>query len=749
MFSSIQKKIIAALLVVTIIAPAGLFLLPSQAEAGCDIGGGGGGEGGSSGGSSGGGTPTPSGPAPGGGAFIMSPTPARFVIKRVTTETPLSFGGSFDTPKGARINDFLVGASSALKNASPIFDYHAPTVKGDLAEGMPVIDAVLAALQQIGNAISKITSLASCLTSLATDSLKYKELVLDPIAWGLANQIIADMLNDVQRWAVSGFKGNPVFLQNPKKYFEGLADDALGQFLNTLGGVNFCGPWGPNIRLALDINLGYRQRAQCSFSGIVAGFNAFSNNFSNGGWSAFLQLTTMTQNNPYGAYLLASDEAARRIGTMPQGVLGRKTLELSWGKGVISMTKCRVSADTNGDCIDEAGNVDPSDTVVTTPGNIIENSINSALDMPNQRIVAADEINETLSALLYGLVTKAFSSNQGFAGANSAWVPRSPYGFAASGSFESVKAALLDFIISFVDSESNYKRQKESSFSIVKEGGTALQNLALCYQDEINLNNQYESEILRTGLNPANQAYTLGVGNVYIQPTNYPFSGFSVSTAETKKQNAIDITSQNITPRLSSFQNAITSSAVFITEIGNMMARTTAATTLDEVNNLNTLFSSARGRWHNEINAAQAQNEVDDTRRAISPITTQANTDLAACSVARQSMEAFLRVYGLTPISTTPGKVHIRATINGNPVTATTESTQFVIGFTAPTPSLNNPNFTTNASSTYSNSPIGSYTVGYVSGAPAGVSFQNITPAATQILNGGGDITFTFNFTSP
>lgn len=50
---------------------------------------------------------------------------------------------------------------------------------------------------------------------------------------------------------------------------------------------------------------------------------------------------------------------------------------------------------------------------------------------------------------------------------------------------------------------------------------------------------------------------------------------------------------------------------------------------------------------------------------------------------------------------------------------------------------------------TYPGFPVGDYTYSYVSGGPAGATFQSITPSGTQNLSDGGTITFTFNFTTP
>ncbi len=47
---------------------------------------------------------------------------------------------------------------------------------------------------------------------------------------------------------------------------------------------------------------------------------------------------------------------------------------------------------------------------------------------------------------------------------------------------------------------------------------------------------------------------------------------------------------------------------------------------------------------------------------------------------------------------------------------------------------------------TFSNVPVGSYTLGYSSGGPSAAALSNITPGATQTLSTGGTITFTLNF---
>src|SRR5262249_26237895 len=48
----------------------------------------------------------------------------------------------------------------------------------------------------------------------------------------------------------------------------------------------------------------------------------------------------------------------------------------------------------------------------------------------------------------------------------------------------------------------------------------------------------------------------------------------------------------------------------------------------------------------------------------------------------------------------------------------------------------------------YANVPPETYTLGYCSSGPAGATFTNITPSATQTITAGSDTTWTFNFKS-
>jgi len=90
----------------------------------------------------------------------------------------------------------------------------------------------------------------------------------------------------------------------------------------------------------------------------------------------------------------------------------------------------------------------------------------------------------------------------------------------------------------------------------------------------------------------------------------------------------------------------------------------------------------------------------------------------------------------------TQSTIDVEATLDGS---AWTGAVQYTLAEpTAPSPITG-----TSVPTAHSGVSPGSWTCAYVSGGPAGASFVNITPSATQTVSAGGTITFTLNFVTP
>lgn len=203
----------------------------------------------------------------------------------------------------------------------------------------------------------------------------------DSLAYCLVNQMIEYIGQATVDWINSGFDGNPVFVDNPGKFFGDIADIEAGIFIEELGLGFMCEPFTANITIALAERQTrtYRDYATCSFSEVSGNLEQFlsGETFS---WEDWISVTQYPQNNIYGSYMIATAELDSRIA-------GRQAIEgiqLDWGNGFLSFK-------------DEEGNI-------STPGNIIEHRINERLGAGERRIEMADEFDEIVNALVNQLV---------------------------------------------------------------------------------------------------------------------------------------------------------------------------------------------------------------------------------------------------------------------------------------------------------------------------------------------------------
>lgn len=92
------------------------------------------------------------------------------------------------------------------------------------------------------------------------------------------------------------------------------------------------------------------------------------------------------------------------------------------------------------------------------------------------------------------------------------------------------------------------------------------------------------------------------------------------------------------------------------------------------------------------------------------------------------------------PTGATTGAIAVNALLDGSPWTG---SANYSISGPSPVASNSYP-----LPQTHTDRNAGSYVITYNSGSPAGATFSNITPSATQTLSAGGTITFTLSFTT-
>lgn len=260
-----------------------------------------------------------------------------------------------------------------------------------------------------------------------------KDMGLDSIAWVIVNLVIERIAASTVNWINSGFRGSPAFVQDPEGFFKATADNVAGDFIFRNPDLNFlCGPLRNKIQLALSTNYAPdRRRWHCTLSQIGANFENFMDDFNQGGWNAFFTISQQPQNNPLGVYLMAENELQQRLAKQQQ----QKERELNWGRGFLSFKSCEVwenppaqnpsattlsspfgdiniSPDDQRQALSTQGNspLGPNAKCkkerIDTPGSLISDKLNDVLNIGNDKLAVADEINEIVSALLNQLINR-------------------------------------------------------------------------------------------------------------------------------------------------------------------------------------------------------------------------------------------------------------------------------------------------------------------------------------------------------
>ncbi|MFH0804538.1 MAG: hypothetical protein V1896_02970 [Candidatus Zambryskibacteria bacterium] len=240
-----------------------------------------------------------------------------------------------------------------------------------------------------------------------------KDFGLDALAWMIVNMIIERMSAATVNWINSGFKGQPAYLTDPEAYFLNMSDQIAGRYIFSNPKLSsLCGPLQAKVKLALTRSYLNEQQWSCTPSLIGSRFTDFMGDFSKGGWDTFFELTQNTQNTPIGAYLQAEVDMNNLISVKQEATKA----DLNQGGGMLSWKSCEqygpdVKVPWTGDpaqaptipgpCLKEKTN---------TPGSVINAKLNDQLGAGNQKLAAADEINEMVSALLNQLIGKIFSS---------------------------------------------------------------------------------------------------------------------------------------------------------------------------------------------------------------------------------------------------------------------------------------------------------------------------------------------------
>lgn len=286
------------------------------------------------------------------------------------------------------------------------------------ASGTPVFDASVYWTTWKGFADTAANWLTNHGEYLANQALIYAE-----------NSLLRELTKATVKWIDSGFDGSPAFITDTGAFLQDTADRTIGDFLMNDPALNFlCDPF----KIQLKINLGlqyapFEDEIKCSFTNALGNVDtALMDTFTGGdfinggGWDSWLQITTVPQNNPLGAMVIAQEELTARIAGNKEITLA----EANWGQGFLTFKKCTgpdgKTATSYGaldakktNTVDRSGNVtftssgDSNTTCVAqTPGEVISNAINWADSSDIRKTELANDTTDILNALLNQLTSK-------------------------------------------------------------------------------------------------------------------------------------------------------------------------------------------------------------------------------------------------------------------------------------------------------------------------------------------------------
>lgn len=232
---------------------------------------------------------------------------------------------------------------------------------------------------------------------------------LNSIAYCIINSIIEHIANSVIAWANSGFNGNPAFLQNPERFFQGLADQQASEFISALAyntanaagniAMNVCAPFRKNVAVSLARSYGsygnetagaggYASYGSCRLSTddqreFFGGGRYTGNNF----FSTLHNVALVASNNFIDQRLASEGYLANMIAKRAASEL----LDTTLGGGYRSSRVCTNPQDQN-------------TCNIVAPGSTINNYVQKTTEAGQTRLLLSEKFDQVVSAVVNNLI---------------------------------------------------------------------------------------------------------------------------------------------------------------------------------------------------------------------------------------------------------------------------------------------------------------------------------------------------------
>ncbi len=237
-------------------------------------------------------------------------------------------------------------------------------------------------------------------TAVAGGSMVKKEYILDSIAYAIAGQVLHALTQSTVNWIRSGFQGNPLFITDFEGFLKDQADQATGVFMKEFLSPEIynaiCSPWRQSLQIALLRKYTFADRMRCTLNTVIKNAEDFARDVHDGDWDNWIRVTGNPQNNPYGSFIIASDQLA----AIQAAATERAKTESIFNLGFKGLKQC-----TEYGYNDWTGEKFCMKETTVSPGKWISDTLQSSTGVDFQRLGMADELNEIFSALISQLLT--------------------------------------------------------------------------------------------------------------------------------------------------------------------------------------------------------------------------------------------------------------------------------------------------------------------------------------------------------
>lgn len=306
-----------------------------------------------------------------------------------------------------------------------------------------------------------------------------KELCLDAVATSIAKATLKKFTDSTINWINTGFEGNPLYVRDPASFFNSIADEQIGSITLSIetSGAPFARSLAQSLILSqlYDFNAAMKYNVDAYLGRSVV--EQFSADFSVGGWEAWLLQTQYPQNNQIGASINVANQKTKQLAGTDKSVAQIAQDEINQGAGFLGLKECVDPTDWvrgtgfeppvygdpfEGMTPDEFAELTPQERAqiendasnayleqvaedraeyekkstckrweTRTPGRTISEQLNISLGSSIRQAELADELNESIAAIIDAVFAKFLTDGLNSIGDNTTEYSQS--GFAGYG----------------------------------------------------------------------------------------------------------------------------------------------------------------------------------------------------------------------------------------------------------------------------------------------------------------------------